>query len=624
MPTELSPMQQDSIQSSSHHRLLVAGPGTGKSATILRFIEYAVEHLEVKPSSIAVLTFTRAATSELKAKTAALHLGDENPMISTLHGFSLRQLMKNFRNVEYLPTDFVVADDQNERDIIHEDIKRMLDLRAIVDCRNLFNRLASNWETLNADRSDWMTTFTNPQFIGAWQEHRGIYGYALRSELVYQFKKLLEQVEAPNLDGPIEFLVVDEYQDLNKCDLRVIEMLVERGARLFCAGDDDQSIYGFRYAFPEGIRSFGRDYTDTKEFVFNECYRCGANILHAALNVIEQDYNRIQKKLTSVTDDPGSVHLLRLPHQRAEATAISRLIQQLNTQRAIPYGEIIILLRSDHNKAFSRVIADELSAAGTPVLTKHSQFGLLETRDGRYFAALTRLSENQGNDLAIRTILNHTYGIGRATIDAIYNLAKTERCRFSEICRRIAAGQIGDNTNANRARPPLSRLFEFDWAGFPEIEDFSRQVDALVGLIPDYDPEFPTHLDGLLQSMRIESLSDFVMMVSEIVGTTEQELEATQAVRIMSMHQAKGLSAEVVFVVAVEDEYVPGRGEPEEERRLLYVSMTRARRYLFLTYCAQRDGQQARTGNSNGCRRRLSRFLENIQLSPVNGRSLQL
>lgn len=621
MPFDLSQKQRESIESKTHHRLLVAGPGTGKSETILQFIRYAIQELTVQPSKIAVLTFTRAATSELKVKTADLALGDEYPMISTLHGFSLRQLMKNSRDVEYLPSDFVVADDYDERDIIHVDIKRLLGLSSIREVGDLFNKLSSNWETLNADRSDWETAFANPQFIGAWQEHRGIYGYALRSELVYQFKKLLEQVQNPILDGPIEFLVIDEFQDLNKCDLRVVEMLAERGSRLFCAGDDDQSIYGFRYAFPEGIRRFGQDYPNSDEFVFNECYRCGTSILRTALNVIEQDYTRIPKELTSMTGDPGSLHLLRFPDQRAEAAAISRLLLGLHGRHGIDLGEMIVLLRSDHNKAFSKVIADAIASNGMPVMTKHSQFGVLESREGRYFAALSKLYGNHSHDLAIRTILNLTNGIGPATIDAIYNIAKTDRSRFSETCRGVAYGEYRDNSNVSRARPTLSRLFEFDWDGLAQIDDFDTQIDTLVDVIPECNPEFRAELYALLQSMRIDSVIGFAAMVSEIVGTTEQELEASQVVRIMSMHQAKGLSAQVVFVVAAEDEYLPGRGDPDEERRLLYVSMTRARQFLFLTYCTQRDGQQAHTGSSSGRRRRLSRFLENIQLVPEDGRS---
>jgi DNA helicase-2/ATP-dependent DNA helicase PcrA len=119
----------------------------------------------------------------------------------------LRQVIKNSKEVDFLPSDFVVADDFDERHIIMEDIKRMLGDLKIKDVKELFNRLSANWENLTADRQDWVQSFANPRFIGAWQQHRKVYGYALRAELVYQFKKVLEQLEEPKLDGPINYLI---------------------------------------------------------------------------------------------------------------------------------------------------------------------------------------------------------------------------------------------------------------------------------------------------------------------------------------------------------------------------------------------------------------------------------
>ena len=163
--------------------------------------------------------------------------------------------MKNSKRISTLPKGFVIADDYEERHIILEDLKDLLNSN-IKEVRRLFNLLSANWETLNADRDDWEQNFESPEFIGAWKEHRQIYGYALRSELVYQFKNILESPDEIKIDGSIDYLIVDEYQDLNRCDLSVIENLHDRGAKLFVAGDDDQSIYGFRYAYPEGIRNF--------------------------------------------------------------------------------------------------------------------------------------------------------------------------------------------------------------------------------------------------------------------------------------------------------------------------------------------------------------------------------
>jgi len=264
----LTDEQKKAVEGKELNKLLVAGPGTGKSETIIGFIEYANKVLGYSPSSIFILTFTRSATADIRKKVNAKYKSvDTRPIVSTLHGFALRQVMKNSSIVKSLPMNFVIADDFDERYIIQEDIKRYLSIKRIDDVKDLFNKLAANWETLNADRSGWETSFTNPEFIGLWQMHREIYGYALRSELVYQLKNILVQEENPRLDGPMNVLIVDEYQDLNRCDIFVIKELSKREVKLFCAGDDDQSIYGFRYAYPEGIRRFKDDILDSEQYL---------------------------------------------------------------------------------------------------------------------------------------------------------------------------------------------------------------------------------------------------------------------------------------------------------------------------------------------------------------------
>jgi DNA helicase-2/ATP-dependent DNA helicase PcrA len=401
-------------------------------------------------------------------------------------------------------------------------------------------------------------------------------------------------------------------------------MLTKKGASLFSAGDDDQSIYGFRFAFPEGIRSFTNDYIESKEFIFTECFRCGKEVLDISLRVIEQDYTRIPKQLISKTENSGSVHLLRFPNQDMESGKIAKLIYQLNQEYRIPYSEIIILFRTDHNEVFSSKIVEHLVDSGIPLITKASQFSILDTILGRYFASLVKILQNRKNDLAIRTILDSSNGIGPKTIDKIYSIAVSEDRRFGSVCEDIANGSYGDVDQINRARKILKMLFEFDWETVKNMESFNEQVKSILQLIPSVTSEFEDELNTFLESMSIESVDDFYYLVNDIVGSTEQDLGEIDAVRLMSMHQAKGLSADAVFIIAAEDEYIPGKGNPDEERRLLYVSMTRERRFLFISHCNQRIGQQAYTGAGRGNVRKLTRFLSDIGLSSEAGTSFEL
>ena len=201
------------------HARVLAGPGTGKTLTLTRHACYLVEEQNVPVDRIIAVTFTRAATRELHQRLEN-ELGKGNcPHVSTLHSFALRQLLRNSARISDLPQPLRIADDWEERNIVLEDIKALLNLSHINEARDLLNELSADWQRLTADDADWERRFPNPGFLGSWREHRQIYGYTLRAELVYQLKKALEQRGDFELEGDIEHLLVDEYQDLNRFDL---------------------------------------------------------------------------------------------------------------------------------------------------------------------------------------------------------------------------------------------------------------------------------------------------------------------------------------------------------------------------------------------------------------------
>lgn len=225
---DLLPEQKKAAAHMGSHARLLAGPGTGKTLTIARHICFLVSEKNVPAENILAVTFTRAAARELR-KRVENELGEgKSPRISTLHSFALRQLLRNASRITDLPQPLRIADDWEERNIILEDLKTLLNLGHIREAADLLNDLSADWQSLTADEADWERRFPNPQFLGAWREHRGIYGYTLRSELVYQLKKALEQRGDFELEGPLEHLIVDEYQDLNRCDLAVVREISSR------------------------------------------------------------------------------------------------------------------------------------------------------------------------------------------------------------------------------------------------------------------------------------------------------------------------------------------------------------------------------------------------------------
>ena len=620
----------------SHARLL-AGPGTGKTLTLTRRICFLVAENNISAENILALTFTRAATRELRQRVA-IELGvDHSPRISTLHSFALRQLLKNATKITDLPQPLRIADDWEERNIVLEDLKALLGLQRIKQAEDFLNELSADWQSLTADEEDWERHFPNPRFLGMWREHRKIYGYTLRSELVYQLMKALEQRGDFKLESPIEHLLVDEYQDLNRCDLAVVQQIASRDVELFIAGDDDQSIYGFRKAHPEGIRRFPNDYSDSTELELEICKRCDRSILELGLFVACQDPRRIEKAIQPEPGrEEGEVALLRFDNQDSEARGIADLCNHLMARHELKPNDILVLLRSDRHGGFSRLIREKLEGASIPVAAATDMTDALDKDYGRAFLAFLRLAVGSEDSLAWRSLLQAwCNGVGTKAIGAVYDLARSRGENFAQTV--IAAHADADILPTNHR----SRLFG-------AINNVLNQLNVL--LPEDSREEYET-CDELIEIIRSAaesiimdeqerslillkfeqaakafestSIKELVRAIEVESEDIEQELEEGK-VNILTMHRAKGLTAEAVIVAAAEDQYIPGRAQGDEvddERRLLYVSLTRAKHHLFVTYCDKRTGHQSHTGRDSGSvYRSLSQFLVDCPHTSQDGR----
>ncbi|MBN1460437.1 MAG: ATP-dependent helicase [Armatimonadetes bacterium] len=607
---------------------LLAGPGTGKTRVMSRRVSFLVEGRVAEPGEILAITFTRAAAHELR-KRVIEDLGPDNvPRISTLHSFALRQLLRNASRLDDWPNPTRIADDWEERHVILEDIKRDLDLRELSDVRELFAKLQADWESLEADSAAWQP---DPRFLSAWREHSRAHGYVLRSELVYAVKRALEQHASFTLESGFKYLLVDEYQDLNKCDLAIIGSLAARGLEVFAAGDDDQSIYGFRKAHPEGIRRFVETNPPAKDLVLTTCKRCAPEILKLAEFVAQQDRDRQPKTLQSdAALPPGDVRLSRHDDQGAEAQYIAGTCRELISREGLPPNEILILLRADRNRAFSAVLAGALSREDIPVASRTAQARPLDSDTGRKLLSLLRLCCNRSDSLAWRTLLQlPRNGIGSEAIPAIRRRCAVSAISFSTALQAIAADSATLARYGKPVRDEYERLIAAVSELPPDAEGFlqatlSTAMDLVVCKIGVIDPEEVAIVREYLRQIAEESGCDSIAALSQAVETSNEDIEQLLdpvRVNILTMHQAKGLSADTVFIPGAEDEYVPGRQLQEpllsDERRLLYVSMTRARKRLFISYCESRFGQQQRTGRNPDTRRRtLTRFLRDAPLHP--------
>jgi len=634
----LLPEQRIAAAHSGNHARLLAGPGTGKTLTLTRHICFLVAEQGVPAHSILAVTFTRAAARELRQRVEN-ELGTENcPRVFTLHSFALRQLMRNARLITELPQPLRIADDWEERSVILEDIKRLLNLRRVSDAQGLLNELSADWQTLTADEAEWDRRFPNPGFLGAWREHRQIYGYTLRAELVYQLKRVQETRGDFELEGPIANLLVDEYQDLNRCDLAVIHEIVSRDVELFVAGDDDQSIYGFRKAHPEGIRRFPYDYEGAEDMSLQICKRCDRDILDISLFVARQDTRRIEKAIRSEPErGDGEVAILRFNNQTMEARGIARLCSHLIERHSLDPSDILVLLRSDHNGVFSSLIREKIEETDIPVSATTDTDSSLNTNDGRVLLAYTRLAINREDCLSWRTLLQvWCHGVGMGAIDTLYDMARSCGQTFAQVILAVHEdAEILPSSHRSRLSDAIRHVIDKVEELFPpeSLEERDRREDIL-GVVQ-------SAADALIQNnalresvllefrrvagaVEVKSVEELVRMIEVASEDIEQELEEGK-INILTMHRAKGLTAQAVIIAAAEDQYLPGRahgGGVDDERRLLYVSLTRAKHHLFVTYCDQRTGPQQYTGRDSGrTTRSLTRFLTDCPHRPKDGRT---
>lgn len=631
----LLPEQRTAAGHSGAHARLLAGPGTGKTLTLTRHVCFLIEEQRIAPDQVIAVTFTRTAARELRRRVNEILGGDNTPRVSTLHSFALRQLLRNATRVTALPQPLRIADAWEERHIILEDLKSLLKLKKIDQARVLLNELSSDWQSLTADDADWEPRFPNPRFLAAWREHREMYGYSLRAELVYQLKKAMEQRGDFQLEGNIRHLLVDEYQDLNRCDLAVIHEIASRNVELFVAGDDDQSIYGFRKAHPEGIRRFPRDYTGAANLSLEVCKRCDQRILDIGIFVARQDTRRIDKPIrTEPGRGKGEVEIVRFLEQDLEAKGIALICRHLIEHHGLAPDNILILLRSDRNRAFSKPLRDALAAANVPVAASTEGTNPLDQNAGRTLLAFLRLAANRQDHLAWRTLfMLFCPGIGAAAINALHEFARHNGTGFANAVLAaqgeptvLPAAHRGRLTTAiQRVLNQLDSLFPAGQDEFGTWTELGNVVRAAAKAVITNAEERDTiirELNSALEASEATSVSDLVR-ATEVVGEDiEQELDRGK-VNILTMHRAKGLTAEAVIVAAAEDEYIPGRAQGDavdDERRLLYVSLTRAKHHLFVTYCDRRTGAQRHTGRTSGrVNRTLTRFLRDGPLTPVGG-----
>lgn len=621
----------------SRHVRLVAGPGTGKSHTIEKRIAHLLNG-GVDARNVYVISFTRATCGELRGRIQSFCQGQacaasaSQVPISTMHSLALRILRRANLLTAY-PSTPILLDDWEQRAIYDNELAsslhcppgRAAEIRLAYDAQ---------WQTLDPAHID-QAGITPEERRGFQAFHRSrthLYSCVLPGEVIH---KCVEAFRMRNLlvDSlpPIEHLIVDEYQDLNACDQEFIRQLCShRNAVLFVAGDDDQSIYSFRHANPDGIVRFEEFYPQAVTHVLSDCFRCAPAILEPATRLIENNPNRLGKELTALYGNaappvPGQLCVWRFASANDEARAIAQSCRALIDAGMQGRENDLVILLSNRRMQLE-TLERALRAEGLPFdqprgASLQNDFSAL-----RAVYALLRIARDQETEdedyPSYRDLLEVLSGVGTATAKAVGDGCIQNNQNFRELfyLQTFPAWLNGRSRRAVE-RVAAARTIAGAWRAADTIEARAREIQqVLSGQVFISEPhttnaigQWTALVEGLPPDMTLDELYQLLMAdtesdqqavldsVAERLGmeTEEGENEAQAKIRILTMHGAKGLSGAVVFIPSAEQMIIPNAkalratGLLIEQRRLFYVSLTRAKACCIISHVAQRTGADA-------------------------------
>lgn len=581
---------------------LLAGPGTGKTDTFAWRAKDLIETDGVSPERILMLSYSRLSAHELGTRIRR-HRKGENPAPKTLHSYALEQLRRN--KVSSVCGERIV-DGWEMRRFFRNDLASRLAMSG-AQAEALLNAMQADWRMLKD--VDKPLPKDRAALEDALRALRPVFDFALLDELVYRLKTWAEK--QPSFRPNLRHVMVDEFQDLNKCDQAVIRLLWERsGAELLVAGDDEQSVHGWRQANPDAIRSFPADY-GAVAFDLTECWRCGQTIIDHSFAVIEpmRDRDPQRAKLTSKQQDPGDVLIVAAKSAQASPKDVARLVAHLvHGERSCTTGQVLVLVP---RRDFAQTYGDALTKANVRATNLVEPGAVLDTKASRKLLYALQLAMTPTDSVSLRALMHLESGIGPARIRPIIERAIANGESFIAAARASADRKVA---------AVCARV-----AGFPAISRTTTARDAVTTMAAhlgtsdgDRDALLDT-AEGITGDLSLE-IEPTLLQVREFRHSEQASGEESPdgPVRVMSFRQAKGLDAPVVIVTDVDDEIVPGSNDQDsidEQRRLLYVSMTRAERRLYLFYCGRR-AQDASAFAGTGSRRRwweertASRFLQ--------------
>jgi DNA helicase-2/ATP-dependent DNA helicase PcrA len=616
--------------------LILAGAGSGKTSTMTRRIAYLVKEEGISPYNIFAVTFTNKAAKEMRDRVESLIGQGLNMWILTFHSSCLRILRMHAELLGY-SNDFVVYDPTDQKTVIKACIKA-----ANVDDKKFTPNYILSIISDNKEKA-----ITPQDFM---RLNEGDFKGKIIGQLYMEYSKTLKKNNAMDFDDLIvntvkifelnedvlikyqnrfKYIMVDEYQDTNYMQYRFIKLLAQAHNNICVVGDDDQCIYQWRGADIKNILEFEKDFKGTKVIKLEQNYRSYGNILAAAHSVVERNLQRKSKKLWTDKEPGEKITYYRADDEKDEARYIAQEVDRLHN-KDLPYKDFAVLYRTN---AQSRNFEEAFSSREIPyrVLGGLRYYDRKEIKD---IMSYMRLVQNPADDVALVRIINEPKrGIGEKTLEKLKTLAGV---RGESLFKTLTDDDVVEGL-PSKAVDSVKRMVD-TIVRYSQEKDNLRVSDIYDGLMvhtgylkaleDSNTVESEGRIENLLEFKSVIynyekddpqlSLSEFmekIALVAEVDNLNEEE----DAVVLMTMHSAKGLEFPIVFLPGMEDGLFPGwraLEKPtglEEERRLCYVGMTRAKERLFMT------SAQMRTLYGKTDYTRESQFMKEIDKNLIAG-----
>jgi DNA helicase II / ATP-dependent DNA helicase PcrA len=634
----LNPQQREAVSHESGPLLIFAGAGSGKTNVLTRRIAYLIREREVRPYNILGVTFTNKAAGEMKQRIASLigDLGAREVWAGTFHSVCARILRERGKDIG-LVSSFAIYDDADQMQIVRECLKEHDYDEKQYHPRAILGQISKAKESLITPQEMLDSDFSSPfdRAVGViykmYQERLTQANALDFDDLIMRTVQLLQQSQTAreHYQRRFQYVHCDEFQDTNESQYKLLALLSGQHKNLCVVGDDDQSIYAFRGANVQIILNFERDFPGATVIKLEQNYRSTKNILEAAYHVVRNNKSRADKRLWTENDEGDHLTLLEAPNEVEEAIAIATIIRDTSRDSERSLRDYAVLYRTN---AQSRALEEQFLNQRIPYrIVGGVRF--YERREVKDVLAYLRVALNPHDSISLRRIINvPARNIGLATAEKIKHLAAREGILYWEALQRCHEADLGARARASILG--FVKLVEYlrKQSTAKPVSDFIQDVLDTTSYLIELMKEGGSHE----AEARKENVEELISVAKAFEALPDEESDHTlaaflenvalvsdidsldpdaDAVTMMTLHSAKGLEFPVVFLAGLEEGIFPHirsmgkREEMDEERRLCYVGITRAKKQLYMSFA------DSRMIFGNVSRNPVSRFVREIPMS---------